>query len=567
MGDRALTSGEVRALYEILLGRPPESDQVIDTQSTLNKSMISLTRSICDSDEFRLRITHEIKGSVTRADVHSLYEILLGRPPESDEVVDVQRSRHKSAISLARSICDSPEAHSRVTGQISAPLTRAQVRTIYEILLGGPPESDQIVERQLSLHSSAVSLARSLCHPDQVGLRIVTGVGDADVRAVYRIVLGRQPNDDEVAEVQLSVWSSAISLAQWLCDTDEFRARIKREVGRPLTRADVRELYEILLGRPAEGDETVEMQANEHKSAISLARSLCQSEEFCMRIKDGADRLFDGYRHDELNILWRHRSPSAPEPGFLKDFVGTRMRVDFNSSLSAFSGVVFDRIPVPGDFRVGTIEWIGVLKAIESSGSHFVIIELGAGWGPWVVSCGHIVRGMDKTVRMYAVEADPGKVPHIAQHMTDNGFDPKDHLIFGGIAGPSDTFAYFPVIDAAGNWSGEAVYDKPPKGDYYKLPAISLRTLMKDEAVVDLIHFDIQGAEFDVVAGSVSELCAKAKWMVIGTHSRSIEGKLIDLLLQANWSLENEQPSRCTYTNGCSHIFIDGTQVWRNLNF
>jgi hypothetical protein len=89
---------------------------------------------------------------------------------------------------------------------------------------------------------------------------------------------------------------------------------------------------------------------------------------------------------------------------------------------------------------------------------------------------------------------------------------------------------------------------------------------MKDEEAVDLIHFDIQGAEFEVVAGSVDQLSAKVKWMVIGTHSRSIEGRLIYLLLQSNWSLENEQPCRCSYTTGRSQIFIDGTQVWRNLN-
>ncbi len=167
---------------------------------------------------------------------------------------------------------------------------------------------------------------------------------------------------------------------------------------------------------------------------------------------------------------------------------------------------------------------------------------------------------------MYAVEADPGKVGNIAQHMIDNGFDPKDHVIVGGIIGPRDGFAYFPVIDAAGNWGGEAVYGTPPQGNYHKLPSISLQTLMKDEKSVDLIHFDIQGAEFDAVEGSIDDLCSKVKWMVIGTHSRSIEGKLVDLLLRNNWSLENEQPCRCSYTTGHSQILIDGTQVWKNHN-
>jgi FkbM family methyltransferase len=347
-----------------------------------------------------------------------------------------------------------------------------------------------------------------------------------------------------------------------------------------LTSTDVRTLYELLLGRQPESDQIIETQMYLHDSVISLTRALCDSDEFRLRIKNdldrsfGAyrpdksdfDRLFDGYRQEEIAILQRHLVQSAPEAGFVTDFVGTRMRIGVASFTSAMSGVVFDRIPLPGDFRVEAVEWIGALKAIEGSGSHFVAIELGAGWGPWIVSSGHVARRLGKTVHLYAVEADPGKVPNIAQHLIDNGFAPKDHVIFGGIAGPTDGFAYFPVIDAVGHWGGEAVYGEPPARDYHRLPSISLRTLMKDEEAVDFLHIDIQGAEFDVVKGSLDALCAKVKWIVIGTHSRSIEGRLLDLLLHANWSLENERPCRCSYSAGRPQIIVDGTQVWKNPN-
>lgn len=563
--DGPLTEAEVRALYEILLGRSPESDQAVETHLSLHNSLTSVARSLCASDEFLLRLHREVRGPVTRADVKALYEILLGRLPESDEVIETHRSLHDSTISLARSICNSAEAQPRATGQVSTPLTGSEVRALYETLFGRMLENGGMVEAQLSLHQSAVLLARSLCDPDQACMHIKNEADDTSILAVYQIVLGRRPEDYEPIKRQLSGHKSVVSLAHALCDTDELRARVRREAERPVTRADVRELYEMLLGRQPESEHIIEMHMRQHNSVTSLVRSLCRSEEYRTRIRSGADRWFDGYRNEELNILRAHLSHSEPEAGFVKDFVGTRMRVKFNSSVSALSGAVFDHLPVPGDFRVETIEWVGVLKAIETSGPHFVTIELGAGWGPWVVSSGHVARGLGKTVRMYAVEADPGKVPNIALHMTDNGFDPNDHVIFGGIAGHSDGLAYFPVIDAAGNWSGEAVYDKPPNGEYQELPSISLRTLMKDEQTVDLIHFDIQGAEFDVVEGSIEQLSAKVRWMVIGTHSRFIEGRLINLLLQNNWSLENEQPCRCSYDAGRSHAFIDGTQVWRNL--
>jgi FkbM family methyltransferase len=333
----------------------------------------------------------------------------------------------------------------------------------------------------------------------------------------------------------------------------------------PLTEPDVEALYELLLGRPPETEDVVQRQLSLHDSALSLTRTLCNSEEFRSRIKAPFAELFGGYRTEELEILRRHLTRSIPEAGFVKDFVGARMRIAFADFTSALSGVVFDRIPLPGDFRVEAVEWIGALKAVEDSGSHFVVIELGAGWGPWIVSTGHVARKLGKSVRLYAVEADPGKAPSISQHMIDNGFDPKDHTIFQGIAGPSDGFAYFPIIDAVGNWGGEAVFESPPEGQYQKMPSMSLRTLMKDEETVDLLHVDIQGAEFDVVNASLDALSSKVKWMVIGTHSRSIEGKLLDLLLQSGWSLENEQPSRCSYAAGRSQVVVDGTQVWKNL--
>jgi len=55
---------------------------------------------------------------------------------------------------------------------------------------------------------------------------------------------------------------------------------------------------------------------------------------------------------------------------------------------------------------------------------------------------------------------------------------------------------------------------------------------------------------------------------VIGTHSRKIEGDLMDLMVRAGWSLAREQPSKVSFGTGArslSEMLIhDGTQVWRN---
>src|SRR5690348_14327190 len=93
-----------------------------------------------------------------------------------------------------------------------------------------------------------------------------------------------------------------------------------------LTREDVYRLYEAALGRCPESEEIIERQLRLHKSAVSLTCALCNSDEFRLRIKGPLDHLFDGYRADEIEIIRRYFMHSAPELAFVKD-PGTRIRL------------------------------------------------------------------------------------------------------------------------------------------------------------------------------------------------------------------------------------------------
>ena len=52
--------------------------------------------------------------------------------------------------------------------------------------------------------------------------------------------------------------------------------------------------------------------------------------------------------------------------------------------------------------------------------------------------------------------------------------------------------------------------------------------------------------------------------MVIGTHSRQIEGRLFDALLGAGWRLEIERPAMINLESGTPVVRVDGVQGWRN---
>ncbi|UEM21144.1 hypothetical protein JL100_029475 [Skermanella mucosa] len=52
--------------------------------------------------------------------------------------------------------------------------------------------------------------------------------------------------------------------------------------------------------------------------------------------------------------------------------------------------------------------------------------------------------------------------------------------------------------------------------------------------------------------------------MVIGTHSRQIEGRLMDSLPKAGWTLEMERPAIIRLSEGTQLTLVDGIQGWRN---
>jgi Methyltransferase FkbM domain len=73
--------------------------------------------------------------------------------------------------------------------------------------------------------------------------------------------------------------------------------------GSSLSREDVYRLYEAVLGRRPESEEIIETQLHLHKSAVSLTCALCNSDEFRLRVKGPYDHLFDGHRNFVSDVM------------------------------------------------------------------------------------------------------------------------------------------------------------------------------------------------------------------------------------------------------------------------
>jgi FkbM family methyltransferase len=273
---------------------------------------------------------------------------------------------------------------------------------------------------------------------------------------------------------------------------------------------------------------------------------------------------------DEMLIRSFPRYQGPGTPGFVTDFIGMKTRIAYFNHMNAYDGQVLD-FPIPGDVHYSGLEWAGTLRAVRDAVGEMVVVELGAGFGPWLVASvlAGRARGI-KQFRLVGVEGSRHHYEYMLTHFRDNGLDPADYTLLHGISGALDGVAEFPVLDdPRGDWGAVAVTSPGTAPAHAarteRLRTYSLGTLLTPFSRVDLIHIDIQGHEAEVVAAGRDVLRQKVKRLVIGTHSRTIEQQLFDELGAAGWRLEAEEPTIVRQVDsGGPHLYVDGCQVWRN---
>lgn len=302
-----------------------------------------------------------------------------------------------------------------------------------------------------------------------------------------------------------------------------------------------------------------------------------------MTVKDITDfhialQLFPGYTEADLSILAEFANPDAKaEPGFIVDFLGSRIRTtSVWKEARALDGQIVG-LPTPGDFHAEAVEWIGLLKAVRSARGQYVAMELGAGFGPWIIAGGLAARrkGIDN-IRLWAVEGDPHHFQFLRQHFSDNGFNPDRHNLLNAAVGVNAGVAEWAVMEesvAAETWGCRPIQeDTDSLGRQFqntqRVDVIPLRDLVAKESIWDLIHIDVQGDEVDICRSCIDELNTRVRWLIVGTHSRKIDGDLLELMCRAGWILEHEKPTKFTFSPSPSTLeamtTVDGTQVWRN---
>jgi FkbM family methyltransferase len=326
--------------------------------------------------------------------------------------------------------------------------------------------------------------------------------------------------------------------------------------------------YRLILGREPENNAVVQAHAQSLASIPAVRHVFQRAYKSSLFITADSSRVPD----EEIISLFLPAWTGPGEPGYWYDFLGVRTRCDYlPPSYSVLSGTVEG---TPGTERApihDVAEWMGTLRSVVEARSRgrLVVVELGAGWGPWLVGAARAARHLGiHEVKLVGVEGSESHVAFMLQHFQDNGLDPGAHLIIRGVVGAQDGIARFPKLpDPSADWGAVANFDRTSgANEFEEVRCVALSTLLKQLPIVDLIHCDVQGAELEVFMGNETILTSSVRRVIVGTHSRRIEAELLDFFSNAGWRLEEEEVCRLLQHAGPGPLGStrDGYQVWRN---
>lgn len=236
------------------------------------------------------------------------------------------------------------------------------------------------------------------------------------------------------------------------------------------------------------------------------------------------------------------------------------------------------------EFSEEYFEWIDFLAATKTARDRFVMMELGAGYGRWLMrAAAAISRYNPIPTLLIGVEAEPTHVKWMHLNFRNNGLDPDHHRIIHAAVGSASGTVYFPVGDPH-EW-GQFVMDRsgagPQKSRHLDrmfdnaflskvaaIPQVTIEEAAGGEELIDIIDMDVQGAEAEIMEQAIGFCSERVRLIHIGTHSAAIEGDLRRIFQQADWLPRFDFPpwSKTQTTYGML-AFADGVQSWANPRF
>lgn len=266
------------------------------------------------------------------------------------------------------------------------------------------------------------------------------------------------------------------------------------------------------------------------------------------------------------------------EPGFSVNFLGVKTRSIFFSQLQDEGGK-FVSTCLP-KINEEYFEWIDLLEAVTGTRGQFTMIELGAGFGRWLVNAATALRFLgNSSYRLIGVEAEPTHFQWMKVHLEDNAINLRQCQLLEVAIADRDGSVWFQV-GRPREWYGQTISHTVPKwpqrlrqlltgsgSQLKKVNALSLNSLLNPLEEVDLIDLDVQGSEFEVLGPAREQLDQKVRRVHVGTHSTEAEGQLRKLFQAFEWRCLNDYSLNTEAITPWGIIrFQDGVQTWVNPN-
>ncbi len=241
------------------------------------------------------------------------------------------------------------------------------------------------------------------------------------------------------------------------------------------------------------------------------------------------------------------------------------------------------QLPLPDDgFHAEGVEYAALLDAFDNRKAkcRFTAVEVGSGWGPWIGLAGVLANthGAD-ALCLIGAEASAERYALMCRHLERNGLTSESGRMiktFHGAIWTHDGEVQFP--DSNVEDMGPAVNAHGATTDYrghrvttVSTPCVRLSTLCEGAGLIDFLHIDVQGSELDLLHNDAEWLGHNVRAMMVATHSRVIEGGIMDLLGEEGWVLKREKPCRFQMDDNPRENWegltqADGSQHWINPN-
>ena len=164
------------------------------------------------------------------------------------------------------------------------------------------------------------------------------------------------------------------------------------------------------------------------------------------------------------------------EPGIRVNFLGVKTR-DYMDQLERHpktprliaGSLTTTCLP---DFDEEYFQWVDLVEAVSLAQGRFTMMELGAGFGRWLVNAAAVLQMMNgNPYRLIGVEAEPTHYQWLKKHIQDNDLDANSCELIQGAIDAENGSARF-VVGRPSRWYGQSLW--PPETRIHVPPWLKL---------------------------------------------------------------------------------------------